>query len=607
MNKKIKTTTLSSHFLQKLGLVLLAVSFITLGSFALASILSDEVEKPAMASLNQEFIEFQKSPTSFLLFRYTTEGNPLGLLPSPHDVSYFKYQPRVKVASLPSSYDLRQTNKLTPVRNQGSCGSCWAFATYGSLESFLLPSQLLDFSEQHLIDTHGYDWGPCDGGNLNMATAYLARWSGPLREEDDPYIYAQTEAVKHTQEVIMVPPRTDYLDNDLIKQAVMTYGAVYTTMYWDSSCYNPTYKSYYNPGSPVGGHAVAIVGWDDNFDQNKFTSVPPGNGAFIVRNSWGTSWGDGGYFYVSYYDEYFGRGGFNAVIKAESSSNYQTVYQYDPLGWVSSWGYGANTAWMANIFTAISNLPIYAVSFYTPVTSNAYEIYIYRDVTPDQPRSGELVATKTGQINSPGYFTVQLDNSVSLLVNQKFSVVLKLTTPGYNYPIAGEGAISGYSSQATANPLQSFVSDDGNGWLDFGANYGWNVCLKAFAGYPPLYPPVNLAVNKLENSFIFFKEYINRLTWAANPNNLTRIVNYKIHRKGVNENKYESIGTSDPSEFSYDDRGLHKTDVYSYQVTAIDEYNRESDPVTTGNTSTTTNKLQRNSPTRKYLFPKHSN
>jgi C1A family cysteine protease len=542
---------------------------------------ADEI-KPVRAPINKNFIYYQTQSSKVL--HYTEEGYPLGLIPSIHDLSYLRFRKVVKAAFMPSSYDLRQLNKLTPIRNQGSCGSCWAFATYGSLESFLMPVQPRDFSEEHLIDNHGFDFGPCDGGDLDMATAYLARWAGPVDEQDDPYLHGQIQSVKHVQEVIMIPPRTEANDNDLIKQAVMNYGAVYATMYWDSSCYNPTYKSYYNSGNPVGGHAVAIVGWDDNFDASKFRTAPPGNGAFIVRNSWGASWGEKGYFYVSYYDAYLGREEFNGIIKAEYSGNYLINYQYDPLGWVTSFGYpGSNTpdtAWMANIFQATSNLPLRAVSFYTASTLNNYVIYIYKDPASGQPCSGNLSATKSGIITSPGYFTIVLDNPVTLTPGEYFSVVLKLQTVGYNYPIPAEGAVSGYSSQAVSNPGMSFISSDGNNWTDLASNYGYDVCLKAFAGPGPLYPPINLQVTSIVNNFIFFHENINRISWASNPSNSTRIINHKIYRKGLNETAYSLLASVDASHYSYDDRALKNANSYSYQVTEVDEYWRESDPVT---------------------------
>lgn len=603
-----------------LGSVFLISIMIFASSFSAWLREADEI--PSAAPVNEEFLKIQKEPELILLTRYADDGRPLGLLPSPHDISHLRSQPpsgvmavaslfemptrktedflrdrsksypRIAAESLPASYDLRTKSKLTPVKNQADCGSCWAFATYGSLESFLLPSENWDFSEQNLIDEHEFDYEPCDGGQIYMSTAYLSRWSGPVKEEDDPYIYSSSGLTvrKHVQEVSFILPRSGYLDNDPIKEAIMNQGAVYTSMYYKSVFYNPTYQAYYNNGTREGGHAVAIIGWDDNFDQSKFNILPPGNGAFIVRNSWGTNWGQSGYFYVSYYDEFFASRDLNAVVKAETPTNYEEVYQYDPLGWVSSLGYGTETAWFADIFVASSSIPLTAVGFYAPSTLSSYEVFIYADVDDGQPRSGTLVSTKSGDLTSPGYFTISLDNAVSLRVNQKFSVAVRLSTLGYNYPIPFEKPLQNYSSGATAHQGESFVSYDGVAWSDLHTSWDGrfgnsNVCLKAYAGYPPLYPPSGFDLQRLENDFVFFKEYINRLTWQANPQNKTDVLNYRIYRKlrGEADSTFQLIAEVANSVFRYDDRGLKKSDLYSYWLTAVDDYDRESEPAIVSN------------------------
>ena len=99
-----------------------------------------------------------------------------------------------------------------------------------------------------------------------------------------------------------------------------------------SGYWNQNTNSYYYSGSGSSNHAVTIVGWDDNYDKSKFSTVPPGNGAFIVKNSSGSGWGESGYFYLSYYDTFVGKT--NAVFTAESPVNYDHIYQYDPLGMV---------------------------------------------------------------------------------------------------------------------------------------------------------------------------------------------------------------------------------------------------------------------------------
>jgi C1A family cysteine protease len=459
-----------------------------------------------LAPLNPNFLYYFEDIKLGKIQKYTPTGDWLGYIPPPLDLSHMTGQPifleTYQLLSYPASYDLRTQGKVTPIKNQGPCGSCWSFATYGSLESSLLTSETWDFSENNLKNTHGFDMGHCDGGNHNMSTAYLARWGGPISEADDPYNPTSNSSPsglsvqKHAQDVLFLPDRAGPLDNDTIKQAVMTYGAVYTTMYWSSSYWNEANDAYYYTGTTYANHAVAIVGWDNDFPKTNFKAPnPPDNGAFIIKNSWGTGFGINGYFYISYYDSNIGKD--NAVFTAEQTANYNTSYQYDPLGWIGSYGYGSNTGWFANIFTASSNEQIAAVSFYAASPDSSYEIYIYKDISPGQPKSGSLAGSKTGTIRSAGYHTIPLDSLIDLTPDQKFSAVVKLSTPGYNYPIPLEYPYFGYSSLATANAGESYVSHDGNSWSDITNSHpNTNVCLKAFTVTQEGTTQYTLTVNK---------------------------------------------------------------------------------------------------------------
>ncbi|MGB9834956.1 MAG: lectin like domain-containing protein, partial [bacterium] len=406
----------------------------------------------------------------------------LGFIPSPHDFNYLEGEfPPAEAQAYPSFYDLREQGKVSPVRDQGSYNTCWAFATFGSLESCLLPDELRDFSEDNMINLHGFDLGYNEGGNYDMATAYLARWSGPVSESDDPYLdHWSPQGLppqKHVQEVIYLPPIT-YSSNAIIKWALMNYGAVATSIYWNEGYYTPWNTSYYYNGTHAPNHAVTIVGWDDNYSRINFegaSGMPPKNGAFIVRNSWGASWGEGGYFYVSYCDSMIGRN--NALFpSAEPTSNYDRIYQYDPLGWTASGGFESSTGWFAAVFDHTTTETLMAVSFYTPSMNTNYEIYLSPNYSGSNLK-GSWIAS--GSIQYPGYHTVSL--APRSLPPGRFSVAVKLTTPGYNYPVPVEAPIQGYSSQARAYPGESFVSPDGISWEDLDTiSPNSSVCLKAF-------------------------------------------------------------------------------------------------------------------------------
>lgn len=447
------------------------------------------------APVNPAFQEYLVEVRSGKRTSRTADGHPLGLIPSPMDFSHLSVKGAARIArdpSLPVSYDLRTHDKVTPVKDQGQHGACWSFATYGSLESCLLPGATADFSENNLANLSGFDIPFDDGGSAIMSSAYLTRWSGPVLEADDPYANiggspANLQVQSHVQQIRIVPDR----DNNGIKRAVIDFGGVYTTLRWDTPSYNTNSFAHYYAGDDRGNHAVMIAGWDDNYDRTRFSPAAPNNGAWIVRNSWNTNWGEKGYFYCSYDDT---RVAFNNFVfmNAESATNYSRVYQYDPLGCISSFG-GGQTAWGANLFVNAEDAPstIAAASFYALTTNTSYQLFVYTGVAADAPRSGTLRATASGTLAMAGYYTIPLNPPAPLAANERFSVVVQLTTPGFNYPLAAEYAKNGWSSKATAAMGQSFYSPDGTRWTDFitvANNPTINLCIKAFA--LPSTPPI---------------------------------------------------------------------------------------------------------------------
>ncbi len=444
------------------------------------------------APTNPKFITWQqKALTLDAATIYDDHGHALGHIPSPIDRSHLLLQTtttQLSTETLPVSYDLRTEGSVTSIKNQADCGSCWTFGTYGSLESWLLKNeaQTWDFSENHMKNYHGFDLAPCDGGNTNMSAAYLARWSGPVDESDDPY---------HDWDDRPSPggPCQKYLKSALwfftetdIKNALMTYGAMYVSMFYQSASYNSLEYTYYYDGTDDTNHGVTLVGWDDN----KTVSGAPGNGAWLIKNSWGPAWGDQGYFWISYYDTMAVQEAV-AFCNAVPTSTYLNNYQYDPLGWTDSVGYGSSSAWAANIFTPTANEKLEAVAIYAVDNNVSYEIYIYDQFNGSSFSS--LLGSTSGTLINSGYHTISLPSVIDLTSGDDFSVVVKFTTTGFTYPIPTEDYYPGYSSAAAADPGQSYISSTGTTFTDITSSSGFenaNVCIKALTTAPQMTPPL---------------------------------------------------------------------------------------------------------------------
>ena len=460
----------------------------------------DRPRTPERTPLNPRFLEYRAALRDGKVSFTTADGYWLGLVPTAVDDSYLSLIPFsladvLGSTPLPANYDLRTLGRLTPVKDQGPCGSCWTFATIGSIESTLLPGESRTFSENNLKDNRLWDGALCGGGNYIIATAYMARWAGPVNISDDPYSPSdvnsspvRTTPQKHIQDVLVIPHRTSDTDNDNIKRAVMAYGGVEMAIFIDTPYYNQTNKSYYYP-APASGqpksqdHAVTVVGWDDNYDRNRFTNTPPGNGAFIIKNSWGTGWGEAGFFYLSYYDAVAGRQSpMTSFYGVELTSNWSRQYQYDDFGLTGYRGFSSDTAWFANEFTAQDTESIGAVAFWVAAPNAAYSISVYTGVQ-DVPTSGQLAgAATTGTSATAGYHTFKLNNPVSVTPGMRFAVVVKLQTPSFNTPAPVSYAVDGSTSAATAHPGNGFISSNGTTWKDVTTIESTeSVCLKAFS------------------------------------------------------------------------------------------------------------------------------
>ena len=441
--------------------------------------------------------------------------------------SYIDGTEITKAAAYPSTY---KTANLPDVRDQGSYGVCWAFSTISLIETNLIKKNLvsndIDLSELHLVnytyncvndplgglegDINKFDTSHGSvmqyGGNVEMAANSLLDWEGAVNEDVVPYTTEYVRQVENNQlddslaygkDVAHVQNfyRVNTTSKEDVKKAVMDYGAVSISYWsdqssdWSTQYYNSLTAAYYCPEGHITNHAVNIVGWDDDYSSDNFATKPEGNGAWIVRNSWGSEYGKDGYFYLSYYDKSIYSVGY--TLEAELSDNYNNNYQYDGAMLYGYMGYTGSNKY-SNIFEAKANLGgsenIKAVSFMTGSSTNLnYTVSVYTNLSDDtNPESGTLAAQKSGVTTYDGMYTVVLDSSVNINEGKKFSVVVEVNsnsgkTAYLAYERSMQSGKAGYWCTASVKANQSFINSPYNGWNDFSnKSYGGNFIIKAF-------------------------------------------------------------------------------------------------------------------------------
>ena len=412
--------------------------------------------------------------------------------------------------AFPTSYNAKEHGLVTPVRVQTG-GSCWAHSAVGAIEANLIKKGYatandLTLSEYFLVRMvkDGYFPGADDsandgyceadkkmllltGGNYKKLGRALLNFSGPVQAEKYDFANAQNREMDAlTEELNTKITYTDKYDRDFvvtgiekiphtvdsIKDAVLSYGACDFYYYVGGGAnvnlyLNSNTNAYYCPDVTSGGHAVTIIGWDDNYSRDNFKDIakPQSDGAWLVKNSWGEDLINGGFYWISYESRCYSA----AVYDTAPKNEYENVYLYDGLGPIST----VSASGAANVFTAKSGEMLTKVccgGVLDPATEYTFEVYkLPADYT--SPVDGTLVYTQT----SPGSGTKFLDltTPVSFSQGEIFSVVFRGSAK-YGCERSSYSNVVFQSAQR-----ESYYLNSGGRWVDTGNTSRNNMCVRA--------------------------------------------------------------------------------------------------------------------------------
>ena len=441
----------------------------------------------------------------------------------------------LSVYAAPAKYSAVEQGYITSVKNQGNWGICWAFSSTAISEASLIKefpdkfnSGNTDLSENLLayMLSHPSLYGKLNpsgdyatytassatdyltlGGNVWAAGLGLMNGIGPYNENSDyPYSEDNTPSIvnKNFTESEYYEVRNSSVakitgvfqahinnnsDNDEFKQLIMDYGAAslsYNENYTDNKFGEDGSSYYYNPNENTSNHAVTVVGWDDSIPASAFKTTPAGDGAWLIKNSWGEYSRDNGYFWLSYYDKSISGVGIAYDFTVDGADDYfDTRYSYDGGNSLASFGYSRPDIYGANVFTADKDSYVTGAATYTSAGNNI-ELSVYTSLKDaSDPTSGTKSAVATmSNVKYEGYYSLKFDAPVKVKKGETFAIVAKITKDSGTVRIYSEYGYSmnGLTYSLKANKGESFYTyNPSYGWFDCTDSGKNNLMIKAYA------------------------------------------------------------------------------------------------------------------------------
>lgn len=443
--------------------------------------------------------------------------------------------------SLTTKYDPRESNHLTDIRNQSNVGICWMYAAASTEEQFIATryGRKFDVSELHgavalsdcikkvnksQIEPGYYETGPNRGSTTAVAAQYITNWNTPIfyndvhkwcsniSEAEYPLSIMQTFYNKHHNWIEIKDDGDAFTDSkslfnltgfryiskdmDNIKYAIQNYGAVSAGIHYDSNMVknvNGNEQTLNNVSRNHANHSITIVGWDDDFSKDNFRNgfKPEGNGAWLVKNSWGYQDIRSGYMWISYEDgsleasdNYFS---VTTGVQPADESEYMLSYDYLPIvSHSESDKIFKDRVLLANVYDVSSFTDTYdcinKVMLYLKAIDCTYNIRIIPLQDNSVPTNvNDYQVLSSGTYSGEGYFTVTLSKPFEFSSGDKCAVIVEIIPNGSNSKIyiPYEGSYNAARGISSGESYYCFDSGSNLKWQDAAANdvYG-NFCIR---------------------------------------------------------------------------------------------------------------------------------
>lgn len=404
-------------------------------------------------------------------------------------------------------YNSLDHNLVTPAKNQMSTNSCWAFTSNAVVETSALKEGLssYDLSERHIeysmtrngftngVKEDGLNRNIGDGGNSLMSASYYFRHEGAILESDMPFENNENkiplESVKNKKSVLDISNyRTVYNGGfascsnsqiDYIKENILKYGSVGVSVHFDTS-YLKSREYYYFYNEAFSNHAVTIVGWDDTINKNNFNNNPSRDGAWIVKNSWGETFGNNGFFYISYEDKNV----CNNVYTFSDISINTYDYAYRSSDVLSN--YYNNTSASTYYSSAEFNKSSSGGEYLDKISFESYAntgYKVYYSATNDLSNKSSWTLLKSGTTSEDGVYSVRFN---PIKITNTYTIIIEFNdSTGVYAPIACKMPQS--SNQyyyLNINYGVNYYSINGSTWYDYATTAsGTNGCTPVIYAY----------------------------------------------------------------------------------------------------------------------------